>query len=226
MRPGGRAPARTATAPRCGFRSQRVQHRLVLAAGHLQGPVMTVTQLRTTPFLWYRQSTERRGRAEASGGGGNGLGLDVVRVDLGRRDRRVVRRVRRTGLLEHVGVLGQRGIVGGAGDRVRVDRLGRGGRRGLLLHDERDRRYLVVLADVHEPEALSVAAERAEVTHRDALDHAVLGDEHELVVLAHHERAGEAALGLRLLDRLDTLGAAVGLAIVTDQRALAEAVVG
>ena len=26
--------------------------RLVLAAGHLQGPVRTVTQLRTTPFLW------------------------------------------------------------------------------------------------------------------------------------------------------------------------------
>src|SRR4051794_24942890 len=65
MRPGGRAPARTATAPRCGFRSQRVQHRLVLAAGHLQGPVMTVTQLRTTPFLWWRQSTERGGRARA-----------------------------------------------------------------------------------------------------------------------------------------------------------------
>ena len=65
MRPGGRAPARTATAPRCGFRSQRVQHRLVLAAGHLQGPVMTVTQLRTTPFLWSRQSTERPGRGKA-----------------------------------------------------------------------------------------------------------------------------------------------------------------
>ena len=30
---------------------QRVQHRL-LAAGHLQGPTRTVTQLRTTPFLW------------------------------------------------------------------------------------------------------------------------------------------------------------------------------
>src|SRR3954447_24194931 len=99
MRPGGRAPARTATAPRCGFRSQRVQHRLVLAAGHLQGPVMTVTQLRTTPFLWSSQSTGRGGRAcvttvtaRPPTSRDGPLRLDVLGVHLGGGDRARVRR--------------------------------------------------------------------------------------------------------------------------------------
>ena len=52
---------------------------------------MTVTQLRTTPFLWSTPEYRTEGTGES-------LRLDVVRVDLGRRDRRVVRRVRRAGL--------------------------------------------------------------------------------------------------------------------------------
>jgi hypothetical protein len=33
-----------------------------LAAGHLQGPARTVTQLRTTPFLWYQGEYTTPGR--------------------------------------------------------------------------------------------------------------------------------------------------------------------
>ena len=59
-----------------------------------------------------------------------------------------------------------------------------------------------------------------------ALDHAADADEDELLVLAHDERAGERALFLGQADRLDAFGAAVGLAVLVDLRALAVAVLG
>src|SRR3954453_8636460 len=174
MRPGGPPPARTATVPRCGFRYPAgPAPGWELAAGHLQGPAMTVTQLRTTPFLWWRQSTERRGRARVTSLTGSSR-LDVVGVHLGRGDGRGVRRLPGAGLRERVRVVHGARTVGGRRNRLGVDRLGTRRRGGLVLHDERDRRHAIVLAHVHETEALGVAPERSEVAYGDALHHAVL----------------------------------------------------
>src|SRR5262249_34894696 len=51
-------------------------------------------------------------------------------------------------------------------------------------------------------------------------------DEHQLLMLAHDQRPGQAALFLGQADRLDAFGAAVGLAVLVDPRALAVAVLG
>jgi hypothetical protein len=48
----GLTPASVAAVHRCGFRYRRGPAPAGLAAGHLQCPTRTVTQLRTTPFLW------------------------------------------------------------------------------------------------------------------------------------------------------------------------------
>ena len=59
-----------------------------------------------------------------------------------------------------------------------------------------------------------------------ALDHAVLGDEDEVLVLAHDQRAGHAALLLGEADRLDAHRAAALDRVLLDRRALAVAVLG
>ena len=50
---------------------------------------------------------------------------------------------------------------------------------------------------------------------RGPLHHAADADEHEFLVLAHDQRAREAALFLGQADRLDAFGAAVGLAVLS-----------
>ena len=53
---------------------------------------------------------------------------------------------------------------------------------------------VVVVAEVHHAHALRGAALLRDALHAGALDHAVLRDEDEVLVLAHDQRAGEAAL--------------------------------
>ena len=73
------------------------------------------------------------------------------------------------------------------------------------------------------PDAGGVAALARDAAHGGALHHAALGDEQQLLVLAHDERAGEVALVLGGLDRPHAHRAALGLAELVDARALAEA---
>src|SRR4029079_6015331 len=85
--PGGLAAALGAAAPRGGFRSPAgPAPGWCSAAGYLQGPVRTVTQLRTTPFLWWHQSSESSGRQRPRRLGGFGQQiLPPGRRDGGRR---------------------------------------------------------------------------------------------------------------------------------------------
>src|ERR1051325_10856020 len=62
------------------------------------------------------------------------------------------------------------------------------------LDHEGDGAYAVVVLDVHHPHALGRAAHLRDAANRGALDHAVLGDEEEVLVLADDQGAGEAAL--------------------------------
>ena len=94
------------------------------------------------------------------------------------------------------------------------------------VHDERDRADEVVVLEVHDAHAGGRAALLGDAAGGGALDHAADADEHQLLVLAHDERAREAALFLGQADRLDAFGAAVGLAVLADLGALAVAVLG
>ena len=101
-------------------------------------------------------------------------------------------------------------------------------RRGLAagVDDARDGADDVVLADVHDLDALRGAAVAVDPLGADALHHALAGDQDELLVLADDERAGEAALAVGQRDRLDAHRAAALDGVVVDRGALAEAVLG
>src|SRR5207302_641108 len=92
--------------------------------------------------------------------------------------------------------------------------------------DERDGADEVVVLEVHHAHAGRRTALLGDPGGGGALDHPADADEHELLVLAHDERARERALALGEPDRLDAFGAALGLAVLGDLRALAVAVLG
>src|SRR5439155_23789849 len=79
---------------------------------------------------------------------------------------------------------------------------------------------------VHHAHAGRRAALLGDAAGGRALDHAAHADEEQLLVLAHDERSGEAALALGQPDRLDAFGSTVRLAVLADLRALAVAVLG
>ena len=96
-------------------------------------------------------------------------------------------------------VLGRNAVVHGEvvlQDDIAVVLDDRRRRRCLGFDHQRHRAHLIVVADVHHPHALRSAAVPVDAAHRRALDHAVLGDEHELLMLAHDQRAGQRALVL------------------------------
>src|SRR5204863_6696160 len=98
---------------------------------------------------------------------------------LGRLDRRL------TGLLDG------RGLVGDGGTR---------------LHHQRNRAHAIVLAQVHHPHTLCRPAHLRDAAGVRPLDHPVLGDEQEILVLADDQRAGQPALLRGELDGQHALG--------------------
>src|SRR6185369_2034654 len=87
-----------------------------------------------------------------------------------------------------------------------------------------DRYELVALLETDEAHALSRAAHRADVLHRDALHDAALGDHDQVVVVRHREHADDLAVAVRGLDVDDALAAARLQAVLLHLGALAEAV--
>ena len=187
-----------------------------LAAGHLQGPARTVTQLRTTPFLWsapeYRTRMATRALSLPPLGGGSvsspasSATCRRSLLDVG---------VRRRAVDLELGTpspdLGDGGRVTAVGE---VAGAPRGGHRRAAAPRPRTRRpaprrTAVVLAQVHHAHALRGAALAVDPAHAGAQRRSRLGDEHELLVLSHDQRRRPASPLCSVgLDRLDALGAA------------------
>src|SRR5580704_17449986 len=94
------------------------------------------------------------------------------------------------------------------------------------LDHQRDRAHDIVVLEVHHANPGGGSALLGDASGGGPLHHATDADEHELLVLAYHQRTGERALLLGQSDRLDAFGAAVGLTILRDLGALAVAVLG
>src|SRR3954452_15643618 len=194
---------------------------------HARARVATVTDARGARP--HRPEAAPRGlrRAEAILGSRRPRGRDQPGAVTGDRTRALqrwglVRRGVRLGLVAVLRLNRRVGILGRGRQLVRH----LGGCVGLLLHDERHRAHDVLVAQVHQPDALRGAAVARDALDARALHHSVLRDEDEVEVLADDQSAGETALLLGQLDRLHAHRAAALARVVGDRGALAVAVVG
>ena len=88
-----------------------------------------------------------------------------------------------------------RGLVARLGDHVAAP-FGPCALVAFLLGQPRDRDDLVAFFHLDQPHALRGAADRADVARRHPQDHALLGDQHQLVVVVHVGDADDLAVAL------------------------------
>src|SRR5262245_57170984 len=98
--------------------------------------------------------------------------------------------------------------------------LGPGG----LVGQADDRDDLLALLHLEQHHALGAAAGDADVVDRAADELAAVGDQHDLVAVAHREGGDDLAVALGHLDAGDAGAAAAGDAVLVGRAALAEAV--
>src|SRR5262245_8248543 len=101
---------------------------------------------------------------------------------------------------------------------------GRGRACGLLVGDARDGHQLVAVVERDAAHALRGAADHADLAGLGAHDLAVLGDQHDLVVVAHAEQVDDRPVALARADVDQALAAAALHPVLVDLRALAVAV--
>ena len=96
----------------------------------------------------------------------------------------------------------------------------------ILSRDHADGGNGVVLAQVYQLDALGVASENAEGVHVESDGNAGAVDNHQVVIVGHILEGDKIAGLFGDLDGADTLAATVGDAVVLEEGAFAEAVLG
>src|SRR3954470_23115020 len=96
----------------------------------------------------------------------------------------------------------------------------------VVLDDALQARQLGAVVQRDQRDALRGPPELAHLAHPRAHEHALVGDQHDLVVRAHQRGRDDLAVALALLDGDHALGAAAVARVFDDRGALAKAVLG